>query len=200
VFRTPPEKWHNNCILPRKSQKDKSLMFWSCFWGKNRGPHVPLPQRSITDLVYCCILHKYLLPIIFKINSTIGDPVFQQDHAKIHTAGITIRFFEWYNIQIANHPPYSTDFNIIEHAWVLLKKQLLVDYPNIGDTPGGPDEVKAKLAEVLLKVWEKIPEHHFEKLWKSMPNRVQAVIEAKGWYTKSLTQMLNKDSVKWRFD
>ncbi|KAF8247978.1 hypothetical protein K440DRAFT_643417 [Wilcoxina mikolae CBS 423.85] len=130
--------------MPRKSRKDKSLM------------------RSITALLYRRILHKYLLPIIFKINSTIRDPVFQQDNAKIHTAGVMIRFFERFNIQIANHPPYSPDLNPIAHAWVLLKKQLLVDYPNIGDTSGGPDTVKVKLAEVLPK----------------------AVIESKAWYTK----------------
>jgi hypothetical protein len=121
---------------------------------------------------------------------------FQQDNAKILTTGIMFWFFEWYNIQIANHPPFSPDLNPIQHAWVLLKKQLLVDYPNIGDTPGGQDAVKAKLAEVLLKVWGKIADHHFEKLWKSMPDWEQEVIEAKGWYRKYLTQMLNKDCVK----
>ncbi|KAF8244845.1 hypothetical protein K440DRAFT_476045, partial [Wilcoxina mikolae CBS 423.85] len=130
-------------------RKDKLHMVWSCFWGSYRGPLVPLPQRSITALVYRCILYKYLLPIICKINSTIRESVFQQDNANIHTAGVMIRFFEWYNIQIANHPPYSPDLNPIEHAWVLLKKQLLIDYPNIGEISGGPDAVKAKLAEVL---------------------------------------------------
>ena len=44
--------------------------------------------------------------------------------------------------------------------------------------------MKARLAEVLPLCWDKIPETQFEKLWKSMPDRVQAVIEAKGWQTK----------------
>ena len=44
--------------------------------------------------------------------------------------------------------------------------------------------MKARLAEVLPLCWEKIPEKQFETLWKSMPDRVQAVIEAKEWQTR----------------
>jgi hypothetical protein len=93
-------------------------------------------------------------------------------------------FFRCNNFTLATHPLYSTDLNHIEHAWVLLKRQRLVEYPDIGDAPGGPDTVKLRLAEVLPIVWEKISEKQFEQLWHSMPDRVQAVIEAKGWYTQ----------------
>jgi len=41
-----------------------------------------------------------------------------------------------------------------------------------------------RLVEVLPLVWETIPEEFFEKLWKSMPGRVAAVLEAKGGYIK----------------
>lgn len=47
-----------------------------------------------------------------------------------------------------------------------------------------PKTVKKELAKILPLVWETIPEEFFEKLWKSMSDRVAAVIEAKGWYTK----------------
>ena len=40
------------------------------------------------------------------------------------------------------------------------------------------------MAEVLPLCWEKILETQFETLWKSMPDRVQAVIEAKEWQTR----------------
>jgi len=40
--------------------------------------------------------------------------------------------------------------------------------------------VKNRLVEVLPLVWETISEEFFEKLWKSMPDRVAAVLEAKG--------------------
>jgi hypothetical protein len=40
------------------------------------------------------------------------------------------------------------------------------------------------LADVLPEIWEEITEAYFEKLWKSMPDRVAAVIDAMGWYTR----------------
>ena len=47
-----------------------------------------------------------------------------------------------------------------------------------------PPAVKARLAQVLPRVWDNIPQKHFEALWKSMTACVEAVIEAKGWYTR----------------
>ena len=45
--------------------------------------------------------------------------------------------------------------------------------------------MKNSLVEVLPLVWETISEESFEKLWKSMPDRIAAVLEAKGWeYTR----------------
>jgi hypothetical protein len=41
-----------------------------------------------------------------------------------------------------------------------------------------------RLAEILPLCWENIPPKQFEALWKSMPDRVQAVIDAKGWHTR----------------
>jgi len=53
----------------------------------------------------------------------------------------------------------------------------------IGKYRGGPEEVKARLAEVLqLSAGGKSPKH-FEALWRSMDSRVQAVTDANGWYT-----------------
>ena len=90
------------------------------------------------------------------------------------------RFFTRYNIDVADHPLYLPDLNPTEHAWVLLKCQVTEDYPDLCIYPGGVDTVKARLAEGLPLCREKIPEMQFETLWKSMPDRVQAVIEVKG--------------------
>jgi len=87
------------------------------------------------------------------------------------------------NVDPLDHPPYSPDLNPIEYAWVELKRRLHEKYPDLCKTPGNPDTVKAHLTKVLPKIWEELPQSVFEKLWKSTPDRVQAVIDAKGWYT-----------------
>jgi len=38
--------------------------------------------------------------------------------------------------------------------------------------------------KVLPEIWEEILSHVFAKLWKSILDRVEAVIGAKGWYTR----------------
>jgi len=112
------------------------------------------------------------------------DILFQQDNAPVHKADNVIDWLDRHSIEVVEHPPYSPDLNTIEHAWVELKKPLHQLYPKIVDTPGGKAAVKQRLAEVLPLVWEKDSEESFEKLWKSMPDRVAAVLEATGGYIR----------------
>ena len=184
VFRTPPEKWKTECIAPKKKGKGVSVMVWGCFWGKNRGTFCPFVVKSVKATVYLKVLEYLVLPVMQRINDTIGNAVFQQDNAPVHTASIVTEWFAQHNIQVDKHPPYSPDLNPIEHVWVVLKQKLHKQYPDIANTPGGPDAVRARLVEVLPKVWDTLPEQLFDNLYRSMPDRVAAVIDAKGWYTR----------------
>jgi len=114
----------------------------------------------------------------------LEDILFQQDKAPVHKAYSVTDWFERNCIELVEHPPYSPDLNPIKHVWVELKKQLYQEYQRIGDTTGGKEAVKKRLAQVLPLVWETIPEEFFEKLWKSVPDSVAAVLEARGGYTR----------------
>jgi transposase len=186
VFREPGEQWLADCIHPKEKDKGISLMVWGCFWGKRKGPLVPITQ-NINKTRYVRLLRRHLFPVIHQMISfgmQLEDILFQQDNAPVHKAYSVMEWFERNSIELVEHPPYSPDLNPIEHVWVELKKRLHQQYPRIGDTPGGKEAVKRRLAQVLPLVWETIPEEFFEKLWKSMPDRVAAVLEARGGYTK----------------
>jgi hypothetical protein len=63
-------------------------------------------------------------------------------------------------------------------------KQWIHDYypqlKEMGDSQGAYD----KLARVTVEAWEAIPQDYIDDLIKSMDNRVNAVLQAKGWHTK----------------
>jgi hypothetical protein len=183
VFREPPEKWLDECVHPKPKPKGNSLMVWGCFFRGTKGPLVPIRQ-SVTGVRYRRLLSRHLPRFIRKVLEIHATCSFQQDNAPVHKADTVMNWLYNNDIEVEDHPPYSPDLNPIEHVWVELKKRLQQQYPKIGDTKGGKEAVKKRLAEVLPLVWETISEEFFEKLWRSMPNRVAAVVEAKGWYTR----------------
>lgn len=111
-------------------------------------------------------------------------PYYQQDNVPVHKARILMAFFKRHQIHLENHPPYSPDLNPIEHVWVVLKRRLAQLHPELASLPGGPEAVRGRMAEVLPAVWDLLGPDVFEPLWQSMPDRVAAVIRAKGWYTR----------------
>ncbi|RPB02603.1 hypothetical protein L873DRAFT_1622084, partial [Choiromyces venosus 120613-1] len=113
------------------------------------------------------------------IRERVGDEevFFIIDNAKTH-----LPFRRWLRVQgitLLEIRAYSPDLNPIENVWSLVKDKLHKNYPELYLMKG-----PKRLAHVLPLVWETIPEEFFEKLWKSMPNSIAAVLEARGGYTK----------------
>lgn len=76
----------------------------------------------------------------------------------------------------ADHPPQSPDLNPIEDVWNLLKRRIY-------QRPIAPIN-EAELLEAAQDEWGRIaPEDHLESIL-SMPNRIQAVIDARGGPTR----------------
>jgi hypothetical protein len=73
-------------------------------------------------------------------------------------------------------PAQSPDLNPLEHLWGHLKRRL-VEHKH---PPTGMEELWRRIEEE----WNKIPAEVCQKLIESMPRRIEAVIEAKGGYTK----------------
>ena len=105
------------------------------------------------------------------------------DNAPIHTAGSVLDWFIEHAIPLTDWPPYSPDLNPIEHIWFHLKAMVLEMHLELADMGSGEDAKKA-LEDALVKAWQAIPSKIFEHCLASMPERVAAVIKAKGWHTK----------------
>ena len=73
-------------------------------------------------------------------------------------------------------PPGSPDMNIIEHVWAILKSQIKC-------RPKKPQNLD-QLWVAAQEEWYAIPKEKIEALYDSIPRRIDALVDAKGWYTK----------------
>ena len=80
-------------------------------------------------------------------------------------------------------PPFSPDLNPIEHVWSLLKRSLPKLYPELVHLKANTIN-RARLAECLITAWRQIDQDVIDRLIMSLPERLQSVKNAGGWYTK----------------
>ena len=182
------EKYDPKNIRPKARDGDISQMIWGCFVGKMLGP-IAFINGTVNTTLYIEILNEKLVPFIDAIAiDGVTNTVFQQDNASCHVSKKTT---EWLQHSMLEHgyttmvwPPNSPDMNLIEHLWKHLKQELHRQYPDTFNLRGSPNVVKAKLRERLMEIWWKIGENVLTNLVDSMPRRVKALIDARGWYTK----------------
>mgnify|MGYP003466449606 CR=1 len=171
AWRRSDERFHPDCVLPTVKYGGGSIMFWSYFTVNGTGPLVKC-TNNMNSMEYRAILEHELLPFL----PEIADMLFQHDMAPIHTSHLIKDFFETSGINVLEWMPQSPDLNPIEFLWDevdrrVRKRQVL---------PRNATELELQLREE----WANIPPQLLKKLVDSMPNRVRAVIRAKGNCTK----------------
>lgn len=120
------------------------------------------------------------LPSIWKPNS-----IFQQDNAPIHTANKTRAYLRSIKLEfLENWPPYSPDLDPIEHLWSTLEQKQYELFQECETWSGTEEEVNERLEFALVEAFARIDGKIVLHLTESMQERVQAVINAEGWYTK----------------
>lgn len=112
-------------------------------------------------------------------NRLLGNGfIFVHDNDPKHTAGRVKTYLNRKqqngNISIMNWPSQSPDLNPIEHLWNIVKMK----------RKGFKATSRDNLFQRITEIWQSIPVETLKKLVESMPERVQAVIKAKGGHTK----------------
>ena len=80
-------------------------------------------------------------------------------------------------------PPYSPDLNPIENLWSILKWEIYQLYPDL-EHASDSIETKERLIKAAKEAWASIRPDILVRLSETMPNRVEAIINANGWYTE----------------
>uniref|UniRef100_A0A3Q2ZWT6 Transposase Tc1-like domain-containing protein n=1 Tax=Kryptolebias marmoratus TaxID=37003 RepID=A0A3Q2ZWT6_KRYMA len=146
--------------LKKMCKFPQSLMIWGCMSGKGTG-EMAVITSSINAQVYIDILDTFLIPFIKRM---FGDDeiIFQDNNASCH------------NVMSMSWPSNSPYLNPIENLWWKFKKMVHDKAPTC----------KADLATAIRERWSQIAEEYRLSLIKSMPQRLQAVIKARGGATK----------------
>jgi transposase InsO family protein len=158
-------------------------MVWGAIWKGGKSPLVIMirderaKRKGYSAWSYQQALLEEEIPIYD------GTRRFQQDNARIHTAQSTERFLMEHGIEYIDWPAHSPDLNPIEHIWKLLKSNIRKMFPHLEHLKSGKVD-KEELERCIKAAWDAITLDEINNLIDSLPRRIEAVIRAKGWYTK----------------
>lgn len=174
VWRKPKEKYDVDCLIPTVKSGNQGVMVWGCFIKNSIGPLVRLDGK-VNSIHYKNLLNEYLLSFMNQLDNSI-DYIFQDDNAPIHRAHIITEWKENNSIISLPWPAQSPDLNPIEHLWDVLERKVRKRTPH-------PKNIN-ELFDILVEEWNNINIEILENLVDSMPRRIEAVIDSKGYPTK----------------
>ena len=151
---------------------DEKIMVWGCFAAHGVGELV-LIDGIMDQYQYIEILRTAVrrsADLLFQGRNW----TFQQDNDPKHTAINTQRAIHEMQIPLEDWPSQSPDLNPIENLWSILDRSISDRRCN----------TKAELWECLQEAWYKLDSSILTKLVESMPRRLNAVIDNKGYPTK----------------
>lgn len=171
--RRPPNQRHNpRYVVPTVKQAPK-VMVWGAVSGVGRAGLWIMPKNTtINGNVYLDIL-KQKLPPFFTIHSATH---FQQDGAPCHGTRAVKTWLEEEKYELLGPwPGSSPDLNIIENVWLVMKMKIAAHNPTSEED----------LINWIKRVWvQEITPDFCKKLARSMPERIQTVIQNKGFHCK----------------
>jgi transposase len=149
-----------------------SVMFWSCISVYGVGPLVPI-DGNVNSKTYIEFVKENLLPYLDDVCEQ--DMIFMQDGASCHKSKKTMEFLREERVELLEWPAQSPYLNPIENLWTIIKRRRDEKF----DVPRSKQELIAQMQQI----WTEIDQGLIDKLFGSMPNRIQECIGAKGMHT-----------------
>ena len=170
VRRLPEEELNPNVIQHSVASKSM-VMVWGAVSREGIGPLVRvkgnMDGNGYLDLFRFRLKRYY--PDLYN-----GNQIFLDDNAPPHNSNVVSEWFNKFGIQRTLWPANSPDLNIIEDVWNKMKYEIREKIFTSKD----------ELWEELKYQWQAISKDFIDCLYDSLPNRIQAVLEAEGGSTK----------------
>lgn len=111
-----------------------------------------------------------------------GD-IFMHDNAPVHKAKIIQDLLRQIGVEVMDWRPYSPNLNSMENLWSLLKREIYRLHPHLLHAPNTTN-TKQRLIAAAREAWLNLRDDILIRLSETMPDRIQAVLKANGWYTE----------------
>ena len=152
-----------------------SIIVWGCMTMHGPGYMCKI-DGTMDQHLYKQILEDELSKTIEYYDMDMSKVIFQHDNDSKHTAKSVQAWIAGQQFQVLLWPAQSPDMNPIEHLWAHLKRQL--------NTYESPPKGMLELWERVQAEWDKIDKQTCLTLIESIPRRIEAVIKAKGKWSK----------------
>jgi hypothetical protein len=175
VWKRVGEPLTDRLVQGTKKFGGGSIMVWGCMTWDGVGMACKIDGRMDGEL-YCQILDEELQETLSYYCKNPAHVLFQQDNDPKHTSKRAQNWFNNHSIEVMQWPSQSPDLNPIEHLWNHVKRKL-----------GEYEEPASSVQELwdhFQEEWDRIEPSVCQNLIESMPRRIEAVLRAKGGYTK----------------
>jgi transposase len=152
-----------------------NIMIWGCMVWDGPGYISKIDGNMDTNL-YIEIIDECVKDTLKWYKMDQKKFYFQHDNDPKHTAKATQDYLVVQGWKILDWPAQSPDLNPIEHLW----RHLKIELSKLATAPKNEEELWNK----VVKVYYDISKEVCQNLIKSMPDRIKAVLQARGRHTK----------------
>lgn len=166
--RRPIGQSHHPKYMQQVQQLNGKVSLWGCICTEGLG-HAELYANSLDSTRHRDILRHSLIPT-FKQFYPNGPWYFQQDNVRFHTTPDTITYLHNKGITLIEWSPWSPDLNPIENLWNVLKSRVYARFP----------QTMEEMEQFIREEWEATDLHFISHICRSMPRRLQLLLENAG--------------------
>lgn len=168
VWRPVNKRFDSKYIFNHRRSGRFAISVWGCLTSHEVGFLHWIPRRLNQHYYMKQILKRYI---------PIGDDsvYFMHDRSSIHEAHSVRDWLNARNIRVLPWPPKGADMNPIENVWAEIERL------TVNRTPASREE----LWHIVRDTWHfSISQDYVETLIRSLPKRLEKVIETGGQWTK----------------